>query len=190
MVVMASAIRVVDPRLLVAIGFLITSYSMWSMSHFALMMGTNAVILTSLWSGLGTSLCTVPITAIAFSTLPSAWRNESSAVYSLGRNLGSSAGISLVQTLLVRNTQIQHAVLAEHLTPYRLDVLRHSLVYGAYQHASLLQLNSEITVQAGMVAYVDDYHLMFVLTLVLLPLLLILRKPGGAPADLQHELVE
>jgi DHA2 family multidrug resistance protein len=190
MIVMARMIRLVDSRVIIAVGFLITAYSMWSMSHFALTMGVGAVFLTSLWSGLGTSMCYVPITTIAFSTIPSEWRNESSSIFGLWRNLGSSAGISLAQTLLVRNTQIQHAVLAEHLTPYRLEGLRHSLVYGAYQHASLTQLNSEITLQAGMVAYVDDFHLMFVLTLLLLPMLLILRNPGNVAADLQHAPVD
>jgi DHA2 family multidrug resistance protein len=190
MLVLARLIRMFDARLLIAVGFLITAWSMWSMSHFALTMDAGPVLMTSLWTGLGTSLCFVPISTITFSTMRSEWRNESAAIFSLARNLGSSAGISLVQTLLVRNTQIQHAVLAEHFTPYRLEGLRNSLQYGAYQHLSLMQLNAQITAQAGMVAYVDDFHLMCILMLLVMPLLLILRKPDRTPPELQHSVIE
>jgi DHA2 family multidrug resistance protein len=58
----------------------------------------------------------VPLSAATFATLSPAMRAEGTAIYSLIRNIGSSIGIALVQTLLVRNTQIMHAALAAKIT--------------------------------------------------------------------------
>ena len=51
--------------------------------------------------------------ALTFATLPAAMRNEGTALFNLIRNIGSSIGISAVQALFVRNTQMVHASLAQ-----------------------------------------------------------------------------
>ena len=50
--------------------------------------------------------------ALAFVTLPPVMRNEGTALFNLLRNVGSSIGISMVQALFVRNTQVAHLSLA------------------------------------------------------------------------------
>jgi DHA2 family multidrug resistance protein len=52
---------------------------------------------------------------LTFNTLAPELRNEGAAFFSLMRNIGSSVGISAVQALLTRNTQIVHATLTEHV---------------------------------------------------------------------------
>src|SRR5215510_397712 len=85
------------------------------------------------WSGLlqgiGTGMVFAPLSTIAFSTLLPHLRNEGTAFFNLMRNIGSSIGISAVTTLLVRNTQIMHSRLAEHVTPFS-DGLTRSLSSG------------------------------------------------------------
>jgi DHA2 family multidrug resistance protein len=46
---------------------------------------------------------------------------------------------------------------------------------------ALDMLNGEITRQASMVALVDVFRLMLLLTICIAPLLLIMRKPKAAP---------
>ena len=59
--------------------------------------------------------------ALTFATLaPALMRNEGTALFNLVRNIGSSIGISTVQGLMVRNTQVVHASLAQHITPLTL----------------------------------------------------------------------
>jgi DHA2 family multidrug resistance protein len=109
---------------------------------------------------------------------------QATATYSLMRNIGSSIGISLVQTLLVRNTQIAHASLAEKVTTGQLalQAVPGSANYAAQTSAGLALLNTEVTRQATMIAYVDDFILMLGLTLAVMPLLLLIRpaRAGGA----------
>jgi len=53
--------------------------------------------------GLGSASSFVPLSAVTFATLPSEFRTEAAGIYSLLRNVGSSTGISIVQTVLMRN---------------------------------------------------------------------------------------
>jgi DHA2 family multidrug resistance protein len=46
--------------------------------------------------------------------------------------------------------------------------------------AGISALNGEITRQATMVAYVDDFRLMFFITIACMPMLLFMRKPRRA----------
>ena len=100
-------------------------------------------------------------------------------MYSLMRNIGSSIGISLVQTLLVRNTQIAHASLAEQVNIGNAGFLDPAIAafYNLGSSVGLTSLNNEVTRQAAMIAYLDDFWLMLLLTLLVIPLLLLIRPP-------------
>jgi DHA2 family multidrug resistance protein len=124
----------------------------------------------------------VPVAAAAFTTLARSLRNEGTAIFSLVRNLGSSIGISAVQVLLTRNTQIVHARLAEHVNPYN-PLLQAQLHGQSPTLQSLAGLNAGVTEQAAMIAYIDNFKLMMVLTLAALPLVLLIRKGNAGAAE-------
>ncbi len=165
----------IDPRWLIGTGFALTALSAWQMSHFDLQMDKNAVMWSGIAQGLGTAMAYVPMASAAFATLNPALRNEGAAFFSLQRNLGSSIGISIVETLLTRNTQIVHSSLASHVTPYSplIRMQGHGDSLNALQLASL---NAQVTEQGAMIAYVDDFRLMMWLALGAIPMVLLLRK--------------
>ena len=98
-------------------------------------------------------------------------------MFNLLRNIGSSIGISAVQALLTRNTQIMHSRLAEHITLYG-GQLRPAPPYSFSTPQGLAALNASVTRQAQMIAYNNDFKLMMVLTVCALPLVLLLRGAG------------
>jgi MFS transporter, DHA2 family, multidrug resistance protein len=149
------------------------------MTNFYLQMDSNEVVWSGLLQGIGTGCVFAPLSAIAFTTLPTHLRNEGTAFFSLMRNLGSSIGISAVTTLLVRNTQIMHSRLAEHVTPYS-DGLT-SLSPGLPTLSQLAGLNATVTQQAAMIAYNNDFKLMLILTVAAIPLVALLRSPKSPP---------
>ncbi|HTV94359.1 MAG TPA: DHA2 family efflux MFS transporter permease subunit [Steroidobacteraceae bacterium] len=165
--------RQIDVRLVVGFGFAMTAFSAWQMTQFDLQMGMSAVVWSGITQGIGTGLVYVPLATATFATLRSSLRNEAASLFSLSRNLGSSIGISIVETLLTRNTQIVHASLAEHLTPFS-PIVR-AQIPGALAGHGLPALNASVTVQAAMVAYDDNFKLMMWLALAALPLVLLLR---------------
>jgi DHA2 family multidrug resistance protein len=178
----------VDFRLLLGAGFAITAFSLWQMTHYTLVLGQGDIIWPGVVQGIGLGLVFVPLSAATFATLSPQMRAEGTALYSLVRNIGSSIGIALVQTLLVRNTQIAHAAIGAQVTS-----ANPGLADGAYNlanSASAAALNAEVTRQASMIAYVDDFWLMMILTAAVIPTLLLIRPPkrdaAPAPAEAVH----
>jgi DHA2 family multidrug resistance protein len=171
-----------DFRLVLVVGFSLTAVSLWQMTHFNLQMGEASVIWSGLCQGLGVGFVYVPIASAAFATLLPGLRNEGTAFFSLMRNIGSSIGISMVETLLTRNTQILHARLAEHVTMFN-PLTRDELRGAAPSAHSLAGLDAMVTQQAQMLAYNNDFKLMLVLTFLTIPLVFVLRKRrSSAPA--------
>jgi DHA2 family multidrug resistance protein len=178
----------IDGRYVMATGLTLTAASLWWMTNFYLQMDTNEIVWSGLLQGIGTGCVFAPLSTIAFSTLAPHLRNEGTAFFSLMRNLGSSVGISAVTTLLVRNTQIMHSRLAEHVTPFG-DGLT-PLGPGTPTVDQLAGLNAMVTQQAAMIAYNNDFKLMLILTVIAIPLVALLRAPRSAAPSSQHAIAE
>jgi DHA2 family multidrug resistance protein len=175
-----------DLRLLLGLGFLIIAFSLWQMTQYTLVLSQSDIVWPGVIQGLGLGLVFVPLSAATFATLSPEMRAEGTAIYSLIRNIGSSIGIALVQTLLVRNTQTAHASLAEHIT-----TTNPSLLENVATPEAAAALNNEITRQASMIAYVDDFWLMFILTLCVIPLLLLIKPAArNAPVAVDHAAMD
>ena len=193
MLVVGRLVGKVDLRLLLAAGFSITAFSLWQMSRYTLMLAQSDIVWPGVIQGIGLGLVFVPLSAATFATLAPEMRAEGTAIYSLIRNIGSSIGIALVQTLLVRNTQIAHSSLAAHVTNANAALQDPSIVstYNFATSGGWEALNMEITRQASMIAYVDDFWLMLLMTLAVIPLLLLIRPPRkNAPVTIDHAAME
>lgn len=197
MMLVGRLIGKLDTRLLLGTGFALTAFSLWQMSGFNLEMTPWSIVWSGIIQGFGLGLVFVPLSAATFATLSPAMRADGTAIYSLVRNIGSSIGIALVQTLLVRNTQTAHAALGEHLHQANQALLDPAVaaVYNTATPQGLLSLNAELGKQAAMIAYLDDFWLMTLLTLLVLPLLILIRKPpaqaaGAKPAAIDHAAME
>jgi MFS transporter, DHA2 family, multidrug resistance protein len=180
MIVVGRLVGRVDSRLIIGAGLALTALSLWQMTLFSLQMDMSLVVWSGLFRGFGMGIIYVPMAALAFATLPPALRNEGTALFNLTRNVGSSIGISMVQALLVRNSQVVHASLAAHLTPFA--VLSHG-IRAAAGSAAMAALNEEVSRQAAMIAYLDDFQLMLIMTLLAIPLLLLVRSASATRAQ-------
>jgi MFS transporter, DHA2 family, multidrug resistance protein len=171
----------VDTRMLIIAGLCLFATSFFGMSHFSLQMDSFSMIWTGFVQGLGMGLVFLPMTTLAFATLPAHLRGDGTGVFTLIRNLGNAAGISVMEAMLVSNTQIVHARLTYNLTPD--NPMAAPMLNNPTNMAAM---NGEVTRQASMVAYTDVFHFMFLTTLAAIPLVLLLRKPSdqiGAPAE-------
>jgi DHA2 family multidrug resistance protein len=178
MVMVSRLVSRLGVRPVIAAGVVITSFSLWQMSRFSPDMGYGPMVLSGLIQGVGVSLIYVPLSSSAFQTLAPQLRNEGAALFSLSRNMGSSAGISVVFFLLVRNTQTVHASLSELVrTPGGGPGAAAISAMDAFGPKSLPALNDLITHQSAFIAYLDDFRLMTFVTIATLPFVLLLR--GG-----------
>jgi DHA2 family multidrug resistance protein len=173
----ARVINRIDNRLIILIGLVLTAFSMWQMTQFSLDMDARPIVVSGLIQGFGLGCTFVPLNITALSTLPRHILTQGTAIRSLMRNLGGSIGISVLVATLAENTQIIHSRLIETL---RTDnPLVHAPLFGVPYSLSapsgVAALNAEVTRQAAMIAYIDDFWLLMVITIVSIPLLLLLR---------------
>ena len=193
MLIAGPIIGKVDLRLLLLGGFLAAAVALWQMTQYSLDLSASDIIWPGVIQGFGTGLVFVPLSTAAFATLSPVMRAPGTAIFSLSRNIGSSIGISLVQTMLVRNTVSVHAGLVEHIT-YTNPAWNNPAVASAYDPthpASAAALEAVILRQSSMIAYVNDFRLMLYLTVAVIPLLLFIRTPRrtDAPVD-THALMD
>ncbi len=167
-----------------ALGFLTLACSMWMMTSWSLIMGSNAFIAVGIVQGLGTGMAFFPANLIAFTTLSSKYRTEGTSIFYLARSLGGSFGISVATTFLARNIQISHADLAGNVTANSIEAVDLSGLdrFGEIGFAALRMIDGEVSRQAAMIAYLDDFKLMMILMLCAIPLIFVMK---AAPPSLQ-----
>ena len=166
-----------DPRMMMLIGLILLSIGFFEMSGFSLDMDSSFLVITGFIQGLGMGLIFMPMSLLVFTTLQPSLRADGAGVNALIRNLGNSIGISLMEVMYTRNSAAVHARLSE---PIRAD---NPIMQSSGQILSLASpqgvagLVGEVSRQASMVAYIDVFRLMAIITLVIAPLVLCVRSP-------------
>jgi DHA2 family multidrug resistance protein len=119
-------------------------------------------------------------------------RTDGSSLLYLVRSIGSSVGISIMTTLLTRNMQTSHEDLASHITSSSMAAVDPSTVdrLQVLGDAVMMALNGEVTRQAAMIAYLDNFKFMMVLLIVFMPLVLLMKPPKGPPGAVVHPVGE
>jgi DHA2 family multidrug resistance protein len=102
-------------------------------------------------------------------------------VFNLSRNIGSSVGISVVNALLTRNTQVNHAEIVAHVSAVNRAFEQPTVAqfWNPLTAAGRAALDATVTQQAQIIAYIDDYKLLMIATLAVVPLLIIFKKTAG-----------
>jgi MFS transporter, DHA2 family, multidrug resistance protein len=180
MLVVARVIGKIDTRLIIFAGLALTALSLWQMTGFSLYMNENLILVSGIVQGIGLGFVFTPLSVAAFSTLSRQHLTQGTAIFSLMRNIGGSVGVSIVEVLFVRNTQAIHSRLVEHIRPDNPLAQTLAAPYSLTNPAGIAALNAEITRQAQMIAYIDDFHLMVLIILAAVPFLLLLRRPARA----------
>ncbi len=181
MLVVGRMIGRVDTRLLLAFGLGLTAWSFYSMTGWTPDIAQRTIVIVGVVQGIGLGFLFVPLSAATLSTLSPVERAEGAGFYNLSRNIGSSIGISVVNTLLTRNTQINHAVIAAQVTAVNRGFENPAVnqSWNPLTAAGRTALDAMITQQAQIIAFVDDYKLLMIATLAVIPLLIAFRKPRG-----------
>ena len=132
--------------------------------------------------GFGLGFVFAPLSTITFSTLPPHYRTEAAALTALMRSLGGSAGIAVLVALLSQGTQVRRAELSESislLNPLWHEVLRG---HGASASTELAIWDQELTRQAAMIAYLDDFRLMMYAVIASMPSRRTCRSASASPS--------
>lgn len=166
-----------DPRILMGLGLVITAGSLWLMTGFTTDIDTWVVIWTGVGQGFGLGFIFVPISILMFATITPALRTEAAAINALLRNLGGSLGIAILVALISQNIQLNRSELAGHINPLNPNLV----LPPAGVSLPLAMWDAELTRQATLIAYLNDFRAMAWFLLATLPLLFLLRRPAQPP---------
>lgn len=194
MIVAPRLMRLTETRNLLFLGLLMTAGTLYEMTGWSLDTQQHTIVITSIIQGVGLGLLFVPVTSVAFLTLPGQMRNGAAAITTLVRNIGSSIGISMVIANLTSTTTYMHERLGAHVTPFN-NNLQFPDVAGALNlntEAGKAVLDGLVTQQANMIAYLNDFKLLMYLTIAAMPLVLLVgstRKANQAAKKDDDEVI-
>ncbi|WP_293854082.1 DHA2 family efflux MFS transporter permease subunit [uncultured Alsobacter sp.] len=181
MVLVGRLLGRMDGRWLIATGLLLTAFALYEMSLFTADVSRATIIRTGVTQGFGLGFVFVPLSTLTFATLRPELRTQGTSLFSLTRNIGSSIGIAFTTFLLTRLTTTMHAEIAATVTPFSRAVRAEDQFHLATP-AGRAALDQLVTLQAATIAYDDNFRLMMIGCLVVLPLLLLMRPQPRAAA--------
>jgi len=180
---------------LITMGFTIMGFALIYSGRLTPNMTFTNLALIRVSQTLGLAFMFVPISTIAYSTLPRELNGDAAALYTMFRNVSGSIGISVATALITTRTQVREAYLSRWLTPlnqpYNTLLQQTQAALRGMGHAA--NTTQDIATgliyrtfrqQASVLAYTDVFHYCAVAAFAIVPLTLLLSNyhpAKGAP---------
>jgi DHA2 family multidrug resistance protein len=184
-----------DPRKLLGIGLVGASFTLFQLSWLNLNAGYWDIFWPQFIQGASLALLFVPLTTATMDPIPVQEMGNATSLFNLLRNVGGSIGIAMSDTYLFRRQQMHTDLLGGHVNPYSpqasnmIEGLRSALIAKGEDaitalHQSYGAMFGMVQQQAAMLSFVDTFRLMGLVFLLLLPLLILMKRPRhkGGPA--------
>ena len=171
-----------DPRLVLLFGIAISACATWSMSQWTADVRPWNVVWTSFLHGLAAGPIFTPLNTLTLSRLKGRVQDQGFAFFYLSFEVGSAIGTAAIVGAHARLSQINHSVLAEHVSPLR-EGLRAAPLSGPWalgDAGGLAALQGEISRQAAMIAYNNSFLLVALALAAMIPMIALFRyrRPG------------
>ncbi len=176
---MANWVSRLDHRVCMAFGFLLQAWSGWVMTGFNMDVTMFDVLTTSAAQGLAVGFIWVPLTVSTFANIETKHMAETSTMYHMLRNIGSSIFISLSVMTVVRSSATNFARLTEFVSPFN-EALRDYGVSSLHSYgnlAELARLNAELVDQAQLIGFLNAFGLYTMMCIVVLPIIFLVKPP-------------
>jgi DHA2 family multidrug resistance protein len=196
MMMVGRLMRYIEARTLIMSGLSLTGLSLFYMTGWTDQTGVPEIVVVSIAQGFGFGLVFVPLSTVAFLTLPNHLRTDGTSMLTLLRNVASSIGISIVIAQLTEGGRRVYAVLNEHITPFNhaMQMPDVSRLINMGTDTGRALADAMLAVQAQIIAFSQDYQMVMLFTLCTIPLAFMigstkaaLRKQSVAP---EHAVME
>jgi DHA2 family multidrug resistance protein len=187
----------IDARKMVALGLISGAITLIWLGQLNLNAGYWDVFWPQFFQGLGLSALFVPLTTISMDPIPRERMGNATSLFNLMRNLGGSIGIATTGTLLSRQQQAYVNVYGANVDPYsgatqrafeaaRAGFMAAGADITTATERAYASLFGMVNQQASMEAFVLLFRLLGVIFLLLLPLVLLMKRPRGGPVAGAH----
>jgi DHA2 family multidrug resistance protein len=183
---------IIHPRILLFGSTIVVGISMLHYSHFNLATDYNHYALARALQGLGYAFFFVPLSVITYSQLRPDQNNKASSLTNFFRNWGGSFGIALVVSVSERRQNFHQASVGANLTgsssglrtaiQQTADYLQvHGFSHVDAMKAATARYYAQLGAQTKLLAFMDCFHILAVVTLCTAPLILLTKnfKVGG-----------
>jgi MFS transporter, DHA2 family, multidrug resistance protein len=182
MMLVGRLMRYIEARTLIISGLSLTCLSLFYMTGWTDQTGVPEIVTLSVVQGFGFGLVFVPLSTVAFLTLPNHLRTDGTSMLTLLRNVASSIGISVVIAQLTEGSRRVYAVLNEHITPFnhamQMPDVRSIINMSTDSGRALADLM--LNLQAQIIAFSQDYQMVMFFTLFTIPLALMIGSSKAA----------
>jgi MFS transporter, DHA2 family, multidrug resistance protein len=189
MILVGRLMKLIEARWLVLAGLTTAVFTLNQMVGFTNDTSSSTIVTVSIVQGFGLGLVFVPLSTVAFTTLPAHLRTDGTAILTLVRNIGSSIGISVVIAQLTDTTIRMHAHLTEYVTPFNnaLAMPDVAATVNLATDTGRAMMDAIVTQQASIIAYANDFKLLMYLTLATIPLVFVIGTTRTAAPSGGHE---
>jgi DHA2 family multidrug resistance protein len=182
MMLVGRLMRYIEARTLIISGLALMSGSLFYMTGWTDQTGVPEIIVISITQGFGLGLVFVPLSTVAFLTLPNHLRTDGTSMLTLLRNVASSIGISVVIAQLSEGARRTYAILSEHINPFnhalQMPDVRGMIDLGS--DAGRAMADAMVGMQSQIIAFSLDYQLVMVVTLCAIPLAIMIGSTKAA----------
>ena len=185
LIVFGELSRYIEPRILTTIGFIIMGGSVFWMSQLSTTASLRAIVIPNIILCIGVAAAFVPITALAFLTLPSSKSVDAASLHAFFKNVVTAMSTAMSSTFVTRVSQVYQNYLVEHLSwhnpMFRIHLanLQHKFVkYYAPVYAAKKAngaLYREMLHQCKLCAFYDVFLLLAFLSFMVIPLIYLLK---------------
>ena len=176
-----------DQRLMLVGGCLLNAVSATMMSGVTLSMDYWSLAWPRFLQGFAMGFVFPPLQTLTLATIRVERLGNATAAYNVVRNIGGSIGVALATTMLVRRSQAHQTTLVTHLNVWDPDMAaklqqwtNHFVSQGAdtftANRRALAMLYRGTVEQAQVMAYADDFWLISVLFMIILPLIPLMHR--------------
>jgi len=182
MMLVGRLMRYIEARTLIISGLGLTAASLFRMTGWTDMTQANEIIVVSVIQGFGFGLVFVPLSTVAFLTLPNHLRTDGTSMLTLFRNVASSIGISIVIAQLTEGGRRIYAKLSEQINPFNhaLQMPDVSGMINLNTDAGRAMADRMVAAQSQIIAFSHDYQLVMLFILVSIPLALMIGSTKAA----------
>ncbi len=196
MMLVGRVMKHVEARILIIAGMALMSLSLFFMTGWTDQTNVPTIIVVSIAQGFGLGLVFVPLSTVAFLTLPHHLRTDGTSMLTLLRNVASSIGISIVIAQLTEGGRRVHAILSEHINPFnnalQMPDVRRMIDLNSTAGRALA--DALVDIQAQIIAFALDYQMVMIVTLVAIPLALMIGSTKAAlraqSAPAEHAVID
>jgi MFS transporter, DHA2 family, multidrug resistance protein len=196
MMLVGRMMRFIEARTLIMAGLGLTAASLYSMTGWTDQTDATEIVTISIIQGFGFGLVFVPLSTVAFLTLPNHLRTDGTSMLTLLRNVASSIGISIVIAQLTEGTRRTYAILSQHVSPFNhaMQMPDVSSMINMGTDAGRAMADVMVAAQAQIIAFSHDYQLVMIFILCSIPLALMIGSTKAAlrkqTATAEHAVME